>query len=852
MGTQDLLSAITDGMSQEDRLLTLDTRLGPNVLVPQRVLGHSRLGRHFDFTVDAVSTSTNLELKTLIAQPVTLWIQQSDKSYLPYNGYVHTARRLGSNGGLTTYQLGFASWMHFLKFRRDQRIWQEKTADDIITDVFNMHPQAQGLFQFALSTALPSRSYCRQDEDDWNFVHRLLESEGLYGFWRQAQDGKSHTLVITDQLHTLDALSPETVSFYRGDTGGETDALVQWAGTRTLQSVTLTTRTFDYKAPSTHYHPKGITIPTVSNQGELPYQTEVYEYTGAYTYPKQERGKQLAKIRIEEWESRAKRFIGIGSVRRMDAGRRFVLKGHPDHDRDQAAQKEFAIIETTWVIVNNLPIDTRGTAFPHSLQGTIDEMRARYTQDSTLAASGTNGAEGFYLTEIEGQRTSVPYHSPFEHHKPATHLESAIVVGPEGEEVYTDDLNRIKVQHIWDRLNGGDERSSCWLRVAQSDAGNGYGGVHMPRIGEEVLIDCIGGDCDRPVVIARLYNSAAKPRWHSNGLLSGYRSKEYSGNGYNQLVMDDSTSQSRVHLYSSSYKSQLHLGYLVEQSDNSRGAFLGNGFDLKSDAYGAIRASQGLFVSTYSAAVDQPLNVTAAVEQLAGAKSVIELASKSSTSNQAESLDEGYDSLKKFTEATQYDVEGRAATGGRTGNGGSGNANGFSTPIMLLASPAGVGVSTQDSAQLTANQQVNIVSGKNTHMAAGKSLIASVMEKISLFAQNAGMKLFAAKGKIEIQAQGDALALSALNDVTITSANGKLILSADKEIWIGAGGSYIRITADTIENGTSGQILEKCASWDKTGASSMRLPTQITSVAQGCSWKTAAASADSASSVVLE
>jgi type VI secretion system secreted protein VgrG len=137
-------------------------------------------------------------------------------------------------------------------------------------------------------------------------------------------------------------------------------------------------------------------------------------------------------------------------------------------------------------------------------------------------------------------------------------------------------------------------------------------------------------------------------------------------------------------------------------------------------------------------------------------------------------------------------------------------------------------------------------------VAAGQSLIASVMEKISLFAQNAGMKLFAAKGKIEIQAQGDAMALTALNDITIISSSGKLMLSAEKEIWIGAGGSYIRITADTIENGTSGKILEKCASWDKLDPSSMRLPAQVTSVTNGCSWKTTAASADSASSVVLE
>jgi type VI secretion system secreted protein VgrG len=852
MGTQDFISAITGGLSQSDRLIRLDTKLGPNKLVPQRVVGRSRLGRHFEFTVDVVSTLGNVELKTLIAQPVTLWIQQSDKSYQPHNGYVHTARRLGSNGGLTTYQLCFASWMHFLKFRRDQRIWQDKTVDDIVTDVFNEHPQAQGLFQFALSNPLPLRSYCRQDEDDWNFVHRLLESEGLYGFWRQAQDGKLHTLVITDQLTSLDTVSPATVPFYRGDTNSETDALVQWSGTRTLQSTTLTTRTFDYKNPSTLHNPKGTSVPTMSNQGMLPHQAEVYEYTGAYTFSERNRGEQLSRIQMEEWESRAKRFVGVGSVRRIDTGRRFFLNGHPDHDKDRVTEKEFAVIETVWVIANNLPMGSHGSAFPHSLQVTVDEMRERYSSNATFGVSRADGSQGFYLTEIEAQRTTVPYRSPFEHQKPETHLESAIVVGPHGEEIYTDELNRIKVQYIWDRLNGGDEKSSCWVRVAQSDTGSGYGSVHMPRVGEEVLLDHIGGDCDRPVVISRLYNNAMQPRWHSNGLLSGYRSKEFRGKGYNQLVMDDSTSQNRVHLYSSSYRSHLHLGYLVEQSGNARGAFWGNGFDLKSDAYGAIRAGQGLFVSTHSTATSQPMTVTAAAEQLASAKIVVELASQSSASNQAESLDEGYEALKKFTEATQYSVTGNEALGGRSSGSGTGNANGFSTPIMLIASPSGVGISTQESAQITANQQVNIVSGKNTYVAAGKSLIASVMEKVSLFAQNAGVKLFAAKGKIEIQAQGDAMTLSALNDVTITSSSGKLVLSADKEIWIGAGGSYIRITADKIESGTSGQILEKCASWDKLGPSSMRLPAQVTSVTNGCSWKTAAASADSASSIVLE
>nr|WP_236577943.1 DUF2345 domain-containing protein [Burkholderia glumae] len=162
-----------------------------------------------------------------------------------------------------------------------------------------------------------------------------------------------------------------------------------------------------------------------------------------------------------------------------------------------------------------------------------------------------------------------------------------------------------------------------------------------------------------------------------------------------------------------------------------------------------------------------------------------------------------------------------------------------------------MGLSTQDSLQATASQHVNVVSGQSTHVAAGKSFLVSAMEKLSLFVQNAGMKLFAAKGKVEIQAQSDAMALSALKDLTITSTSGRLVLSADKEIWIGAGGSYIKITPDLIENGTTGQILEKCASWDKPGAASMRLPAELPSAAKSCAWRMGGAAADSASSVEL-
>lgn len=270
MDVRNLMHFIRGGLIQQDRLLKLDTSLGHDMLLPHQMIGDVRLGRDFEFVVDVVSTTSSVELKNLIAQPATLWIQQGGGSYAPHNGYVHTARRLGADGELTFHQLTISSWMHFLRFRRDQKIWQDKPVDAIVTDVFNAHPQARGFFEFHLSRTLPSLSFCRQDETDWNFVHRLLESEGLYGYWKHDSDGKAHRLVITDRLTALD--EPLPLTFSRAGTTVASDALTEWSGTRTLQSTSLTTRTFDYKNPASAFNAKGTSLPTMPNQGALPEQ----------------------------------------------------------------------------------------------------------------------------------------------------------------------------------------------------------------------------------------------------------------------------------------------------------------------------------------------------------------------------------------------------------------------------------------------------------------------------------------------------------------------------------------------------------------------------------------------------
>ncbi|KVT38701.1 type VI secretion protein [Burkholderia ubonensis] len=802
MGAQDLIALMKSGLLQSDRLVKLDTSAGPDVLLPHIVVGVARLGGNFEYAVDVVSLHDSLELKSLIAQPVTLWIQQADKTYRPRHGYVHTARRLGADGQLTSMQLIFSSWLHFLKFRKDARIFQDQSAEAILETVFQGHPQAVGAYRFEVRTPSPARSFCVQYEDDWNFVHRLLEAEGWFYHFEHAEDGKSHTLVITDDLYSLKPLEPERVQFYRAGVTRAPDTLVHWAGARTLQSTSYSTRTFDYKHPEAR---KEKSYPTVENQGDLPQQAEVYEYTGPYTYLEEDRGNRLTKLRLEEWESRAKRFYGVGSLPGIDVGRWFTLFDHPEHDRDAVEDRKFAVVEATWYIRNNLPVGG-SRPYPHSLDARLAEVHdVHEAAASAFAVKDALGSEGFFLVEVEAQRRKVPFRSPFDHKKPVMHLQTATVVGPENEEVYTDSLNRILVRMHWDRRDGVG--ATCWVRVADSDTGGGYGSVHVPRVGEEVTIDWVGGDCDRPLATGRVYNGATQPRWHSNGILSGFSSKEYGGGGYNQLVMDDATGQNRLQLFSSQGSSMLHLGYLIAQNGNVRGNYLGSGFDLRTDAYGAIRANRGLFITTHpgSGAATQQLEVRQAQQQLAGAHNLLESLSDASTIHQAESLKPGQDALKVFSDATTDNVE-HQSSGGRTAGGGKGAANAFKLPVLLAASPAGIALSSQQTVHVSADEQVTLVSGQSTHLAAGKSLLASVAERISLFVQNAGMKLFAAKGKVEIQAQSNNIELTAQKTVKVLSTTEKVEVAASQGILLTSGGAYIRIQGGNIEIHAPGKI----------------------------------------------
>jgi type VI secretion system secreted protein VgrG len=825
---QATLAAIRAGVSQQSRLLKLDTPLGADVLLPHRVVAHERLGRGYTYTLDVLSLQDNIELKQLIAQPVTLWIQQADKrSYLPVHGYVHQAGMLGHDGQFTVYQLAFSSWLHFLQFRQDARIWQDKTTEDIISDVFNQHTQARGHFRFDLTQPAPSRSYCTQYESDWNFVMRLMEEEGWYSYHEQKEDGSDHTLVITDSVRQLKPLAPQDIRFHRAGSNDEVDKITQWGGQRKLLSKQLSTITYDYKSPSNN---KATNTYTLDGHGNVPNQLEIYEYTGPYTYLERDRGDKLAKIKIEAWESQAKRYFAWSSVSRLAAGvgRWFSLADHTDHDRDSEEDRQFFVIGLHWYIENNLPLSTTVNHFPDSLEHQIADAK----NQTAASATPTNEQSGYCVNSIEVQRRAVEYRSPFEHRKPEMHTQIATVVGPAGEEIYTDTLNRVKILFPWNRLNPGDEKASCWVRVSYPNAGQGYGGLNVPRIKMEVIVTFLGGDLDRPIITGRVYNSEQTPDWHTDGKLSGYKSKEYKGSGFTQFVMDDNTNQNRVQLYSSNTNAQLNLGYLVGQQGNTRQAFYGSGFALNSDAYGAITTSKGLYISTFGrpGAQGSQLDVREAHEQLEAGQNLTKSLSDTSSKANAEALD-GQESLKKFTEASQDKYEGE----------GQGQANRFKEPILLAASPAGIGLTTPKSTHIHSGENVTLSSGTDTNLAVGKSLVASIKEKLSLFVYNAGIKIFAAKGKVEIQAQSDALDIIAEKVLRLISTTDNIEIWAKNEITIGAGGSAIKINASGITDLTNGQRIIHQGDFNLTGPKTVpfAMPTLPKGICLECLMKRA-------------
>ncbi|MBY0443634.1 MAG: type VI secretion system Vgr family protein, partial [Burkholderiales bacterium] len=400
-------------------------------------------------------------------------------------------------------------------------------------------------------------------------------------------------LVVFDDVFSIpEALEP-IARFHRSSATEESDSLTQWNSQRQIGSSSVSLASFDYKASNTSHSSSDSAIDQGDGGQQIQASLEYYDPQTHYYASDVDQFNNDAKLRQDAMDTQKKSFSGSGTLRSLQAGQWFRLEDHPAHEWDNAEQREFAITELKFTANNNFPADLTqqlGLVAP-SLLATPAKDNAPYQADFTAQRRGQP-----VLSHLGEQEFTKPT---------SLGLQTATVVGPAGSEVHTDELGRIKIQLHWQRAQEHpefganlDDKSSCWVRVAAPSAGAGFGHQFIPRVGQEVTVSFLEGDIDRPIVTGTVYNgSNSVPNFSgagalpANKTLSGIKTKEHEGGQYGELLFDDTKDEVRTKLSSEHGKTQLNLGYLIHPRTDGKGEARGEGFELRSDKQGAIRAS---------------------------------------------------------------------------------------------------------------------------------------------------------------------------------------------------------------------------------------------------------------------
>jgi len=500
-------------LNQDTRLIRVASPLEADAFIVHRVHGTEALSRPFRFSVDLLSPDARLELKQLVGHPMrlSLFTPEGERHF---HGYVEEFARTGTDGDLATYRAELAPWFVFLDHSADCRIFQDRTVVEIVEEVFASYPELAACRYELDAGRYPKRPYCVQyNESDFAFVSRLLEDEGIHYRFEHTADG--HTMVLSDDSTQCPAIEGRVQVSYHADDGVRNEhGLDRWATRRRIGSNVQAVKSFDFKQPrSALLVDRPLDIP----HGRLP-RLETYRYDGAARFADDRLGDALALLRAEEAAWPTKRFEATGDHRGLQAGRYFVLHGHFEHLEVDEEARQFLVVEAVHDIRNN--------------------FRDGYTE-----------AEGAtYRCAASCLRRKIPFRP--QRVTPAPRMagpQTATVVGPPGEEIHADRYGRVKVQFHWDRLGRFDDASSCWVRVASPWAGAGMGGVSAPRIGQEVVVDFLDGNPDRPLITGRVYNEDNMPPF---GLeVSGIKSRTVKGEGYNEVTMHDGAGRQLLNLH---------------------------------------------------------------------------------------------------------------------------------------------------------------------------------------------------------------------------------------------------------------------------------------------------------------
>lgn len=960
----------------------------------QRIEGEHRINQGLKAEILCLSTNAYLPLKQFIGGRVAV-DQVTDVGQLSrLTGVITSASQGQSDGALTVYKLTVEDATALWHKRRNSRVFMSKSVREITETLFSEWQSHSTLFAASLSLNLDalSRDYdvrpfvMQSNETDAEFLTRLWRSEGINWLIDEqaptvlssSEPIQAQQLRLMDDNQAFTALGRRKIRFHRSHATEPFDSITSFIAERHLQSTTVQTQRWQAQHLAQDQSQAVLSAHQHSDQqdNESLGLEQVWCVSPAWTADLQgedqatsANSSQLDRLnqQLNQYhELQAKYFTAKSSVRDAQVGYWFEMVDHPEIEQHVSAEREFLILGKVFYNQNNLPKEL------------LQQINLLLKVSRWQGLNEERQANELFVVRREVK--IVPEYQAWIH-RPAAYPLRAKVVGPEGEEIYVDAWGRIKVRFMFTRSDdhahdGGagandNDTDSAWVDVLTPWAGEGYGARFHPRVGEIVVIDFFEGDVDRPFVVGRIHEAErhqtmfdVKGTLPATKKLSGIRSQEVAGQGFNQLRFDDTTGQISVQLHSSHGASQLNLGNLSHPKETENSDGRGEGFELRTDQWGAMRAGKGLLISTYAQdqavadhlAASEAQSIlqqghdsmhmlsTLAVKQQTDALNVINRLPKLIQSvelkgaNQAlqatvglfktavsqdpisalktcggfiediqkfgqdtdnlinefkdyfqdaeasienlkafiDNLEEhGTDALKSqlqgvkdklnadplgalkdvgkvianvdmrdfdltsacgsFNKGSKLDVNPMQALGSMQGfmetyaqeaeqtqdTQNQAQAKIFRQALMLLASPNGIALTTPEDIVLQASQDIAESAQGSINLSAQKNIIAHAQDKVSLFAAQKGLKAFAAKGKVELQAQDDAIEAIARKVIKLISTEDKIEITSPKEIVLTAGGSQLKINGDGIFTTTGGKFESKAGQHSFVGGATV-------------------------------
>ncbi|WP_342613509.1 type VI secretion system Vgr family protein [Burkholderia ambifaria] len=820
-----------------------------HLLALQHAHVHEGLMSGIQGHLTCVSTRHNLPPQLFLGVPISMRLV-TDRGQLHFvNAIVRDVQIGQSDGELCVYQLTVCDALSLMDKRTNSRVFRQLSVVDILGTLFNewrqRSPALAAAFEFDLSglhrDRYPARELTRQiNESDAKFVRRLLRREGITVFARAraaatARNGHDetpvHTLVCCDDPASLPEAPAGSVRLHPRDAATEErDTVTLFALHQQLTPGKAGRPSWDYKKARIDES----VVSTSLDQGDAGNDLAQLLTDVAIDIPHAGDSwndhERLTRARMLAHQFEAERYDGVSSVRDLAVGAWITLTGDPELDMQTTDKRQFVITAIEHDVWNNLPkglterVQALFAASQHlTYRSPLQPSAAAEEPDTRYENRFTCVRRGVPLTPAYDPRIDLP----------PTHLLTGTIVGQEGEEVFCDADGRVRVRihgldpadhaHAQGAGTNDNAGDSAPIRVGASLAGGSFGALFLPRVGMEVLIGCLGGDPDRLVIINVLSNGANPPATFThvgtlpgNRYVSGIKTKEIKGRRYNQLRLDDTPGQISSQLASEHAHSQLNLGYLTQPRQDGQGQDRGEGAELRTDAAAALRAAQGILLTTYarSQASGGQLDRDELLRLLGECSELF----KSLGDYAGQHGGQATDTAGQQAVAEAFKGWTPNSSGSDTGTGATAGAQ----ALLAFGAQAGSVAITPKTHVTYAGENIDQVAQQHVQLTSGQRINLHGGRGVAMFAHSDGVSAIANQGKVTLQSQNDDTQIDSAKNIQLTAADGKITgMANDQVVFTTSGGAYLKLHGSDIELGCPGKFTVKSAGHSWQGPASM-------------------------------